>query len=437
MKRKIYENLLSWKNNEENKKPLIVLGARQVGKTFIVNEFCKNEYKNYVYVNLLEEKQVINLYKEDINSEERYQRLKILINLDLDLEDTILFVDEVQESEKFISELKFLCEKHNNVRVICAGSLLGVKLKRDNVNFPVGKVKMITLYPLDFEEFLLALNENILVQEIQKCYYNNKSIGDALHAKCINYYKIYNITGGMPESIKNMIVNNLEYIKFDRSIIGDIINSYFKDMDKYVLNKNEVLKNERIYDSIPSQISNESSRFQFSKVASGARLRDYENSLDWLMASNIIYKSNLVSLPQVPLKGFEKYEVFKLFYNDIGLLNYALNINMYDILADNLSLYKGAIAENYVANQLVFNNQKLYFYKDDNNNIEVDFLIYNDDGIIPLEVKAGKSTKSISLNKYIQSFKPKYAIKISAKNFGYDKISKIKFIPLYAVFCIK
>lgn len=436
MRRKIYNELVNWKNNKESKKPLLVLGARQVGKTFIIDSFCKDNFENYVYVNLLNDFKFLNLFNEKIDSEERFKKLKLLLGVDIECDNTILFVDEVQESEKFVSELKFMCENHNNVNIVCSGSLLGVKLKRDNSSFPVGKVKMLTLYPLDFEEFMLAVKEDDLIDEIKKCYKNNFPMGEALHSKCINYYRIYNITGGMPESIKNMLRVSLDIFKFDNSIIGEIIDSYFKDMDKYVINKNEIIKNERLYKSVPSQIANESSHFQFSKVKSGARIRDYDSSLNWLLASDIIYMSTLVSRPLIPLKGFEVQNTFKLFMSDIGLLNYSLGINHYDIMSDNISLFKGAIAENYVANQLVYNGVGLNFYKKDNS-LEINFLLYNEDGIIPVEVKAALNVRSISLKKYIINYSPSYAIRVSPRDFGYDDVLKIKFVPLYAVFCIK
>lgn len=436
MRRKIYQNLLDWKNTKDNNKPLIILGARQVGKTYIINEFCKNEFVNYVKINFLENKELLNLYNLDINSENRFNKLKVLIGMDLEKENTVLFVDEIQESEIFISELKFICENYPNVKIVCAGSLLGVKLKRSQFSFPVGKVNMIQLFPLDFEEFLMSLNEDLLIKEIRKCYESNQEISLPIHEKCINYYRIYNICGGMPESVLNIVNNNLDVIKYDKQILSNIVESYFKDMDKYVSNNAEALKNERIYKSIPYQIANDSKKFQYSKVSKGAKSRDYELPLDWLLASNIVLKSDSITLPEIPLKGFIDVDTFKLFINDIGILNYLLDINYYDILADNLSLYKGPIAENYVATQLSASSINLCYWKSDNTS-EIDFLIYTKDGIIPLEVKSGLNLQSKSLNVYKDKYNPKYSIKVSLKDFGYNKKDNIKYIPLYAIFCIE
>lgn len=436
MERKIYNELLKWKNNTNNIKPLMLLGVRQTGKTYIIDKFCKENYENYLYVNLLQDDNILNLYNSSLTSNEKYMQLKVLLNFDIEKENTVLFIDEIQESEKLISELKYFCEEHNNVRIICAGSLLGVKLKRSKSSFPVGKVKMIKMYPMDFEEFLVAMNERLLIDLIKDCYNKNKHMASSVHEKAMNLYRMYLITGGMPESVKNMVDVNRDYIKYDKSILSNILESYFNDMNKYVTNESESLKINRVYNSLPSQLSNLSNKFQFSKVYKDAKSRDYATSIDWLEASNMVLKSKLVKTPEIPLEGFAEEDTFKLYLSDIGILNNILKISMQDILRDNISLYKGVIAENYVANQLVCNNFDLYYWQNDNS-AEIDFLLYTDDGIIPIEVKAGDATRSKSLNIYNDKYKPSYSIRISSKDFGYDKIKKIKSIPLYAVFCIK
>lgn len=435
MKRKIYKKLLEWKNNLDNIKPLMILGARQVGKTYIIDEFCKNEFENYKYINLFENIGVVDLYNSMLDSDEKYIQLKILLDFDIDKENTVLFIDEIQESERLISELKFFCEKHNNIRIICAGSLLGVKLKRSKSPFPVGKVSMINMYPMDFQEFLLAMDKELLIDEIKKCYENDVAISNPVHDKALNLYRLYQITGGMPESVKNMVNIQGDVIKYDDNIVSNIIDSYFNDMDRYILNDSESLKIERVYKSIPSQLANLSNKFQYSKITHGARYRDYETAIDWLEASNLIVRASLVSLPQIPLKGYVKEETFKLFLSDIGILDSMLEIKKSDILLDNVSLYKGVMAENYVANQLVYNNHSLYYWQSDGK-AEIDFLIYNDDGIIPIEVKASDNILSKSLDVYSQKFNPKYSIRISSRNFGFDSVKRIKSVPLYAVFCI-
>lgn len=434
MKRKIYNQLIEWKNNKINK-PLLILGVRQCGKTYIINEFCKNEYKNYLKINLLERNDVVNLYKENINSEEKYKRLKAMINFDFDKENSILFIDEIQESEELISELKYFCEEHNNVRIICAGSLLGVKLKRLTKSFPVGKVYIKNMYPMDFEEYLIANDENFLIESIKECFVNNKPML-SLHTKALKYYNSYLLTGGMPESVLNLININGDYIKYDKNIISNIIESYFDDMKKYIQTQTEALRIRALYESLPSQLSNSSHKFQYSKLNTGAKSRDYELPLDWLLSANMVQKVNCVKTIEKPLKGFEDNDTFKLFLSDIGILNNLLNISINDILNDNLKIYKGVITENYVANQLLANEIPLFYWKN-KQNVEVDFLIETKDGIIPIEVKSSDNTQSKRLKIYNGLFNPPYAIRMSTKDFGYNSETKIKSVPLYATFLIK
>ena len=435
MERLIYDELLKWKNNNDNIKPLMVLGVRQCGKTYIIEDFCKREYKNYIYVNLFEQANIVELYESNLTSDDKFNRLKLLLGFDIELEDTILFIDEIQESEKLISELKYFCEKHNNVRIICAGSLLGVKLKRKKSSFPVGKVKMLNMYPMDFYEFLIAMNEKLLIDCIKDCFNNNKQMTEPVHEKALNLYRIYLITGGMPECVSNMIKVKGDFIKYDKSIIKDILSSYFKDMNKYVSSDIESLRINRIYNSLPSQLLNISKKFKYSDVSKDARAREYVSGLDWLLNSNMVLKCKSVNNPEIPLEGFVDNETFKLYLSDVGILNSLLKLNMEDILTDNISLYKGIIAENYVANQLVCRDYELYYWKNDNT-AEIDFLLYTKDGIIPVEVKAGDTTQSKSLKLFIEKYNPKYAIRISSKDFGYDPNNRIKSIPLYATFLL-
>ena len=434
MKRKIYDDLLKWK--KDGTKPLMVLGARGVGGSYIIDKFCQNEFKNYIHLNLLENTEIIDLYNSNQNSEEKFRKFKILINFDIEQENTVLFIDEIQECESLIAELKFLCENYNHVKIICAGSLLGVKLKRFNKSFPVGKVTMINMYPLNFEEFLMALNENMLIDEIKNCYEKNQAIANPIHEKALNLFRLYLVSGGMPESINNLLKINKDVINYDQDILKNIIGAYLNDMNKYVTNNSEKVKIEKTYKSIPNQLGNESNKFQYSKISSNAKSREYETAIDWLIASNMILISHLVSTPLIPLKGYEEPENFKLFLNDIGILNNLLELNTKDIYLDNISLYKGIITENYVATELVNNGFSLYYWQS-NGKAEIDFVINNNDGIIPIEVKSSNNTQSKSLNVYIDKFKPKYAIRISTKNFGFDEKKKIKSVPIYATFCIK
>ena len=436
MRRKIYNKLLEWKSNDENKKPLMVLGVRQCGKTYVIKDFCKNEFENVCVINLLERDDIIELFSRPINSEEKYNILKTMLNYDIEDENTVLFIDEIQESEDLISQLKFFCENHNNVNIICAGSLLGVKLKRLKKSFPVGKVWMIDMFPMDFEEFLVANNREKFVDLLKDCFNNNKFLGSPLHEELLRYYRIYLLTGGMPEAIQNIVDANLDYVKYDTKILKNILASYYKDMRKHVKNEAEALKIERVYRTLPSQLMNASKKFQLSIIDVDARNREYETAIDWLMGSNMIIKCECVSLPEIPLKGFVDNETFKFYLSDVGILCTILGLSVRDIVTDNISLYKGIIAENFVANQLLCNGFDLFYWKN-TATAEVDFLLYTADGVIPVEVKAGENTQSKSLKVYMEKYDAKYAIRISTKDFGYDPKTKIKSVPLYATFLIK
>lgn len=299
MKRKIYDELLEWKE-KGMQKPLMVIGARQIGKTYIIKEFCKEKFKNYIYINLFEQTEIIKIFDEEISTEEKFKRMKIYLDKDIDLKNTIIFFDEVQESEEIISSLKYFNESSEPYKIICAGSLLGVKLKRMKKAFPVGKVKIINMYPMDFEEFLLANGNEELINEIKKCYTNLEPMSDVLHRKALELYKLYLCIGGMPEAVKNLVTNNKDILKFDSTIISDIIESYLNDMTKYVENKAETVKIENIYKSVPAQLGNMSNKFQYGKIDSNARKRDYESSLNWLLSSTMVQKSNLLGKVEIP-----------------------------------------------------------------------------------------------------------------------------------------
>jgi len=415
-------------------KPLMIIGARQIGKTYIVKEFCENEFEKNIYINLLEHSEIIKIFKQEINTLEKFNRMKIYLDIDIDIENTIIFFDEIQESEELISALKFFNENENPFKIVCAGSLLGVKLKRMKTSFPVGKVKMLNMYPMDFEEFLMANGNQGLIDEIYNCYENMVPMDSILHEKALNLYRLYLCIGGMPEAVKNLLSNEKDILKFDKSIIEDIIISYLNDMNKYVQNSAEAIKIESIYKSIPSQLGNQSNKFQYGRISSNARKRDYETALEWLLSSTMVHKSPILNKVEIPPLGFVIDDHFKLYLSDTGILLNLLKIKYNDVILDNLLQYKGIIAENYVATQLLANNHNLMYWES-GNQAEIDFILYNEDGIIPLEVKADDNVTSQSLKVYMNRYNPKYAIRVSTKNFGDS--NNIKSVPLYAAFLIK
>ena len=434
MKRKIYNDLITWKNSKDFK-PLLVLGVRQCGKTFIIDEFCKNEFKNYKKVNLLYDTEVVKLYASDASSEKKYNDLKILLDFDFDKEDSVLFIDEIQVSEELISELKFFNEKHGNVRIICAGSLLGVKLARLNKPFPVGKVTRLYMYPMDFEEFLMAFDQDLLLDKIKSCFKNDESMG-VTHTKAIEYYRKYMLSGGMPESVKALINCKNDYYNYDLSKLNDIIEDYMNDMNNHVKNTSETLKIKNIFNSLPSQLQNASKKFQYSVIEADAKSREYLLPLEWLIESNMVQLCKCVKKPEKPLLGFADNETFKAYYSDVGVFNRLVNNDIKTILLDDMKIYKGIITENYVANQLKANGVDLLYWKGVRDS-EIDFLISTkNDGIIPIEVKADEHTQAKSLKVYDDLYHPKYKIRISLKDFGYNSETRIKSIPLYAAFLI-
>ena len=433
MKRKIYDELLNWKKNNIDT-PLMVVGARQIGKTYIINEFCKKEFNKYIYINLFEDKNIINIYNEEISSTEKFQKLELYLGKKIDLDNTIIFFDEIQESEELISSLKFFCESNRPFKIICAGSLLGVKINRFKKSFPVGKVRILEMNSMSFDEFLYAYYDNdLMIKEIEKCYSNNKKMLEPLHNKLMELYNIYLIIGGLPASVANYLEKK-DMLIFDRNIIKFIISSYLKDMNKYVTDIFESTRIENIYNSIPSQLGNPSDKFQYSKIKSGARAREYESAINWLLSSKMVFKCSNIKKCEKPLKVFINNDVFKLYLSDVGILSYLLEISYKDLVFDEKFMYMGIIAENYVANELLRNGLSLYYWNS-GNKAEIDFVLNINDKIIPIEVKSSNNNQAKSLKVYIEKYNPNYSIRISSKNFGFE--NNIKSVPLYAVFCIK
>ena len=429
MNRKIMKELELWK--EDYKKPLMLIGARQTGKTYILDEFCQNYFEHYVYINLEKESAVANIFEQTIHPDEIIENIKVLKNIEFDVENTILFLDEIQESERAITSLKYFCESEKTYKVVCAGSLLGVKIHRFKSSFPVGKVTLKYLFPMDFEEFLMALGENMLIGEIKKHYQDNTPLLDAIHEKALQLYKRYLILGGMPAVISDYLAKNQSIADVSLELQGEIITSYLADMNKYTENT-ESIKNSKIYLAIPKELARENNTFKFSLVDKDARKIRYESSLDWLEVSQMILKCDLVSKPESPLKAFYNPDKFKLYLSDVGILRSLANIEPQEILFDMNEMYKGVLTGNYVACEFYSKNKELYYYQF--KQYEIDFLIKINGNVIPVEVESGRRVNSKSLKEYMDKYHPIYGIRISAKNFGLE--NNIKSVPLYAVFCI-
>ena len=402
----------------------MLIGARQTGKTYILDEFCRNNFLNYIYINLEKESEISQIFNQTINSEEIIENIKILKNIQFDVNNTVIFFDEIQVNERVITSLKYFCESDKPYKLVCAGSLLGVKIHRFASSFPVGMVIIKYLYPMDFEEFLMALGEEQLLSEIKKHYISNTPLLDVIHNKALSLYKSYLILGGMPEVVLDYINKDRDITKLNLDIQEHIITAYMADMNKYTENT-EGIKNNKIYQSIPKELARENNSFKFSLVDKDARKIRYESSLDWLEASAIALRCTLI-------KEGVYFDKFKLYLSDVGILRSLANIDYREILFDMNEMYKGVLTENYVACEFYNKFRELYYYQFAN--YEIDFLIKIDGNIIPVEVKSGRRVNSKSLNAYIDKYNPKYAIRISTKNFGLE--NNIKSVPLYAVFLI-
>lgn len=410
----------------------MVVGARQIGKTYIINEFCKSEFKDYIYINLMEKQSIVKIFEEDSDFDLKLRKLELELNRKIIPEKTIVFIDEIQESEKAISTLKAFCESKLHYRIICAGSLLGVKIKRFKSSFPVGKVQIEFMHPMDFEEFLIALDKQMWVDEIKRCYDNLEEI--SIHDKLIDMYRAYLCIGGMPAAVLDYKNANEDILLWNKNILKNVILSYLADMNKYTLNNSESIKIEKVYNAIPGSLAKENKKFKYVDIEKGANKRGFETAIDWLESSEMIYKCKKINKVEPPLKVYASDDTFKLYLSDVGILTSLLEIEFSEILLNSNFMFKGAIVENYVAQAFTMNNISLYYWNSANK-AEIDFLLYNKDGIIPVEVKAGDNTQSKSLKIYKDKYNPKYCIRISSKNFGFT--NGIKSIPLYATFCIK
>lgn len=430
MYRKITEKLINWANNSY-KKPLILEGARQVGKTYIANEFGKKNYENVVYCQLEGNEKLKSCFDildpyEIIKRIENEKREKII------KEKTLLILDEIQNVKGALTSLKYFCEQAPEYNIIALGSLLGVAVNREETSYPVGKVDTLKMYPLNFEEFLIATGNEELNDKIRNCYNKNIKLDDYYHDEALKLYQIYLYVGGMPEIINTYVRDNNEIIINEYQ--NEIIKAYLADMSKY--NKGSLIPKTRIvYNNLSVQLSKENTKFKYNLLKSGARSSEYEEAIEWVALSGIaslLYRLDKIKLP---FNANKDVKDFKMYANDVGLLSSMENIKMNDIMygSEILNEFYGGIVENYVYNELKVNGYELYYFTE-NNNLEVDFITRIEDDIIPIEVKSGERIKSRSLMKYIDDYNPKYAIRISRKNFGFE--NGIKSVPLYAVYCI-
>jgi predicted AAA+ superfamily ATPase len=418
--------------------PLLVYGARQVGKTFTLNEFGKQHYKNLAYVNL-EINQTMNSYFSDNIEPERIIRfLEIETKERIIPGETLIIFDEIQTCERALTSLKYFNEKVPEHHVVCAGSLLGVAVNRDKYSFPVGNVDSITMLPLDFEEFLWALGEDQLCEEIKNSYEKNQAmektaaLPHALHEKAMDLYRLYLIIGGMPRVV--LTYTESASLLPVPDIQNNIINDYIADMAKYATTT-ESIKIRAAYNSIPVQLAKENKKFQYKLAQRGGTATIFGPAIDWLHFAGVVLKCTRIHQGTMPVAVYSDLANFKLYMSDIGLLTMKSGISQQTILTaggiDNSFL--GAITENYVAQAFTAKRYGLYYWTS-GGIAELDFILQKDSDIIPVEVKTGTRVKSKSLAVFSEKYKPAFSIRISGKNFGFE--NNIMAVPLYAVFCI-
>ena len=431
MERKITQFLVNWKNSPY-RKPLILQGARQVGKTYSLLAFGREQYDNVAYFNFETTPGLIKTFDENIEPDYLLPILSRICGQSIVKTRTLVFFDEVQLCERALTSLKYFCESAPEYHIVVAGSLLGVAVNRKVFSFPVGKVDIKTLYPMDMEEFLLAFGERDLVSRIRGCFETNTPMPSALHEQALSYYRQYLVTGGMPECIKKYIeTKDFILLRYTQSLI---LESYLNDMSKYN-RENEIKKTRLAYDNITVQLSKKNTRFQYKLIKPGARAAEFENAIEWLALSGIVSRIYMVEQPLKPLENYRNIDAFKIYISDIGLLCAKKNIIAEDILysTGELDDFKGGMTENYVCGQLTTNGYTCYYWMSQRG-AEVDFIIQREGKVIPVEVKSSENTKAKSINVYIDTYKPAYAVKLSTKNFGFDDGKKS--VPLYAAFCL-
>lgn len=423
--------LENWKVSKY-RKPLILQGARQVGKTYSILAFGRTHYENVAYFNFETNPKLNKVFEENISPDYLLPMLSYMANQTIVKEKTLIVFDEVQLCERALTSLKYFCEKANEYHIIVAGSLLGVAVNREKFSFPVGKVDMKTMYPMDMEEFMYAMGEEVLVENIKKCFDNNQPMPSVYHDAAMQLYRQYLIIGGMPECVMQF-KETKDYVLI-RHTQDTILSSYLNDMSKYN-HLNEIKKTRLTYDNITVQLSKKNTRFQYKLIKKGGRASEFENAIEWLCLSGITSQVYKVEQIQKPLENYRNIDAFKIYVSDMGLLCAKKDVSANDILymGEDLHDFKGGMVENYVQIQLAINGYTTYYWESERG-AEIDFVIQKDGSLIPVEVKSADNTKAKSLRVYMETYHPNYAIKLSTKNFGF--VDGKKTVPLYAAFCI-
>ncbi len=420
------EKLKRWKESK-NRKPLIIEGARQVGKTWLMKEFGKLYYSDTVYINFDSNSTMKELFDSDLNVERIILGLELYTGKKIDFNNTLLIFDEIQEVPKALSSLKYFCENAPEYHIVCAGSLLGIALHQ-GTSFPVGKVDFLKLYPLSFKEFLIATGNERFADLLDKQDYQMIT---SFKQKYIDALKTYYFVGGMPEVVQNFVLNK-DYNEV-RSIQKRIFLAYEQDFSKHAPNE-IVPKIRMLWNNIPSQLVKENKKFIYGLVREGARAKDYETGIMWLSDCGLVHKVSRINAPNNPLKVYEDLKSFKLFVVDIGLLSCMVGLHQQVLLEKNdlFVEFKGALTEQYVCQQLkTIEDLGIYYYTNDRGSCEIDFIIDTGKQIIPVEVKAEINLKAKSLKTYQEKFTPKLSIRTAMTDF--KKEETLINLPLYSI----
>ena len=426
MYRYAIEDLRNWKH-KKNRKPLIIEGARQVGKTWIMKEFGRQEYQSIVYINFDSNARVAELFSADLNTQRILRGIEIYVGKKIDPENTLIIFDEVQEVPKALSSLKYFCEDAPEYHIVCAGSLLGIAL-HDGTSFPVGKVEFLKLHPLSYKEFLMATGKELYAELIDQKDYQMIASFKQIYVDAL---KEYYYVGGMPEAV----VSYSEEQDFAevRNIQNRILAAYEQDFSKHAP-ANIVPKIRMVWNSIPSQLAKENRKFLYGLIREGARAKEYETAIMWLSDCGLVHKVSRITTPHLPLKAYEDLKAFKLFLVDVGLLGALAGLNQ-KILLDGNDLFvefKGALTEQYVLQQLVTNpDLGVYYYTNDRGSCEIDFLIDDGEKIIPLEVKAEINLRAKSLKSYRDKYAPEVSVRASMAD--YKEHDGLVDLPLYVI----
>lgn len=436
MLRKDYEKLLKWKN-KTSRKPLLVLGVRQCGKTYLVKEFGSKEFENMAYINFDGNKGLQSIFDYDFDINRILDEIgSVVLNKKIIPGKTLLFLDEIQDCPRAIQSLKYFCENLPELHVIAAGSLLGIALKEQGISFPVGKVQRLEMFPMSFEEFVIADGGEKYLNGMSKLPLE-REISELYSVPMQKYLQNYYIVGGMPEAVKIWIQTH-DYNQVEE-IQNQILKDYADDFGKHTT-PDTAIKIKLIWDAIPSQIAKDNNKFIFSHVKEGARAKDLEDALEWLVSAGLVYKLNLVQTPQLPLESMKDNTYFKIYMADVGLLRKKSNVNYRTILNGDESFiqFKGAFSENYIMSELKSLGVSAYFWRT-KADAEVDFISDYEGVLFPIEVKSATNTKAKSLQLFCKRFSPKLAFKASLKNVGDNMMEETHIwnIPLYIFFRIK